>query len=94
MARAHNLKRRWSVLLAFALGVVVACSLNPQPLPPESPVSGDAGTGGDMDSTTLNGSDAGARPDSAISDSGPLDASDASDAPVDAPSDAALEGGG
>lgn len=95
MSTRRTIRTRWALWLASAsCAVVLACSLNPQPLPPASPdLDGAAGTG--ADSSVFAGGDAGMSPDGAIiSDSAPPpheDASDGdvvSDAPVDSPADA------
>ncbi len=71
------------VLLGFGAAAVWACSLNPQPLPPETPI--DAG----IDSSLAFGPEAGGGVDGSFDASPPptggdADASDASDASEDA----------
>lgn len=100
MSRAKLLGVTLSVA---ALGLAAACSLNPQPLPPES--SADAPTAADggakEDGATYNGADSGAPgpsdggggdTDAASGDAAPDAAPDApDDAPADAPDDAARD---
>ena len=86
------------VLIVLIVAAAAACSLNPQPFPPDNPDAAvganDAGKGGDA---TSFGDAAGGNPDAA-SDSEPVpqsdggsDAADASDALLDAPGDAPVD---
>jgi hypothetical protein len=103
MSRAHVAIALGCVLAGF--GVLVACSLNPQPLPPDNPDAssmGADGAGGGMDGTfgdagtfadaaQPNGNDAEAGADAA-GDASEDAASDAStDAPLDSSDDGAAD---
>ena len=86
--------RVWSFVHWFLVVGLCAlgCSLNPQPLPPDT---NDATQGGTQDSGSQLGNDAGKGPDSALdsaSGDGESDASDAGDA-ADASDGDAREGG-
>jgi hypothetical protein len=72
----------WWIVLGAAAGVVgIACSLNPQPLPPETfNAGGDAGS-----PTAASDGGAGTPSDATSPDATSLDGS--ADAPVDAPAD-------
>lgn len=84
------MKSRWVICLALVVGVAGACSLNPQPLPPDNPDGSlEAGNVPNDATTTFGdsstpGSDSGAgedASDAASTDGAPsADASDASDA--------------
>jgi hypothetical protein len=89
---------RWTfgvIVTSCVLGVV-ACSLNPQPLPPEQPTAGS--DSGALVDGNLFGSDGSANRDAAIPLDGEPPTNDggqdgSEDAPTDAPSDAP-DGGG
>ena len=88
--------KRVVVLVAFVMAAAAACSLNPQPFPPDNPdaAQGLTDSGKGNDSSTF-GDATGASPDA--SDAEPVpesdggDAGDASDALLDAPIDSPLD---
>jgi hypothetical protein len=101
LGRSGTMRLRVVSLLCscFALGAVWACSLNPQPLPPDGyDGSADAGVGSMPDASSADAYldlDGTIPPTDASTDAGEAgDASDASDAADDArDDDAALDAG-
>jgi hypothetical protein len=100
---------RWVVALLVVGAVGAACSLNPQPLPPDNgndagfptgTVGGEDASSGDSASAAspdaAGGAEGGgARPDGSLEGDGEAqgDGNDASDAEVDAPADGEADGG-
>jgi hypothetical protein len=81
--------RRWLFSMCV-VSAVVACGLNPQPLPPEDTASTDASVA-DSGSPSPKG-DGGSNADASISDANIVDASDGGDA-SDGSHDADTDGG-
>jgi hypothetical protein len=98
---------RRPILAALAVGIAaigIACTLNPQPLPPDNGSEAPGGGGGDRTDASFSDapqnpappvSDGGANGDSADNnhnDAGGAGDADAGDAATDAPSDAPEDG--